>query len=146
VKQRAPGKTRFGLRALMLVFATLAVAISASSQQVPEDQIPPEGYLRADGALVLPLRKVLANRRLMVRDMGQGFAGCPATHSTLIAIQEEMLRTEAKDLESRGFTRQQYLTFWNEAFSEGKTKPTAREKCAQEVDSWTRMLANIRAR
>jgi len=65
-------KKAYVLAPLMLLLAAVDVPAQASR---PE-QIPPEGSTDSSGRLVLPLRKVLANRRLMVRDVGSAFASC----------------------------------------------------------------------
>jgi hypothetical protein len=121
----------------------LCIAVGALAQSIPEDRIPPEGYVDSAGDLVLPLRKVLANRKLMVRDMGSTFASCKEARPTLDQIKSEMFRREGSRLESRGYSLADYSRFWNEAYAEGIKVPVPAEKCPNEQESWKLMLKNI---
>ena len=127
------------------IFAsTLCILIQANAQALPDDTAPPEGYVTSAGDFVLPLRKTLANRRLMVRDMGRAFAACPATHSTLEDIRKTMQASEASQLASRGYPTEQYLLFWKASFAEGQNQPVATSECPEELRLWRLMLKNIR--
>jgi hypothetical protein len=127
---------------ILLSITTFTSLVSA--QAARPEQIPPEGFVDSSGRLVLPLRKALANRRLMVRDMGRAFATCPNTHTTLSQIRDEMFSTEAKNLQAQGYSPKDYAAFWEESFTEGKSEPVASQECESEFSTWKKMLKNIR--
>lgn len=138
-------KMKAYMRLTVLLFA-VSFAFSLSAQTLDQEELQPEGYVDSSGQLVLPLGKVLDNRRLMVRDMGRAFASCPKTHATLDQIREEMFNTEARELQARGYSLKDYTAFWNKAFLEGKDKPVASQECESQASLWTLMLNNIRQR
>lgn len=122
----------------------LVASFVCGAQPIPEDEIPPEGYVDNAGDLVLPLRKVLANRKLMVRDMGSTFASCKTTKPTLDEIKSEMFCREAPALARRGYSLNDYSQFWDAAYAEGMRAPVPPENCTKEQELWKLMLKNIR--
>ena len=57
-----------------------------------------------------------------------------------------MLLTEAKDLEARGYSSKDYVSFWDESFEEGKNAPVPTSQCESETSSWKLMLKNTEAK
>jgi hypothetical protein len=125
------------------VFSMVAV-LPSEAQPVADERVPPEGYVDPTGRYVMPLRKTLANRRLMARDMGKTHASCPETRATLEDIRLEMLKGEGARLEARGFSKTEYVRFWGNAFAEGLADPDPPALCAERLVSWRLMLKNIR--
>ena len=82
----------------------------------------------------------------MVRDMGRAFAACPSTHTMLNQIRDEMFKSEAIELQQRGYSASDYTSFWDDAFAEGKSSPVEAGQCDSELSTWKLMLKNIRER
>lgn len=104
---------------------------------------PTMAQQQLDDELDLPVETIMANRHLMVRDMGKA-AKCKQASPILAQIKTLMFQTEAKQLARHGFPIANYRQEWDSSFKEGQQSPVPNSACEGETQSWNRMLENIR--
>jgi hypothetical protein len=127
---------------LIILFSLVAFMGSANAVLRPDNEIPPEGYFEADGRLILPLRKVISGIKLIAKDMGSAYAGCPEIRQKLTKLKKLLDIENTARLAERGITKDEYLIFWEQAHKIGRTNPVPKGECNKEDEIWQKMLEN----